>query len=95
MDAFNAREWGIVPGKIYEISSDFLMLENQPVYRAKCMLEQNSLQLGNGYSAELKKGMTFQARCLVARRTLLQLLSDKTNNWLNPVMNSQEFNLLP
>ncbi len=89
MDAFNAREWGIVPGTIYEISSDFLMLENQPVYRAKCRFEQNDLQLSNGYSACLKKGMTFQARCLVARRTLFQLLADKTSNWLSPVMNKQ------
>ena len=49
MDAFNAREWGIVTGTVYEISSDFLLLENQPVYRAKCRLDNNDLHLRNGY----------------------------------------------
>lgn len=95
MDAFNSREWGFIRGSIYEISSDCLIMDNQPVYRAKCRLEQNGLQLNNGYSAELKKGMTFQARCLVARRTLFQLLADKANNWLNPVLTSQDPGLLP
>jgi hypothetical protein len=50
----------------------------------KCRLEQNEVTLKNGYSAMLKKGMTFQARCLLSRRSLLQLLGDKTGKWLNP-----------
>ncbi|HEC45123.1 MAG TPA: HlyD family efflux transporter periplasmic adaptor subunit [Bacteroides sp.] len=95
MDAFNAREWGIVSGTIYEISSDFLLIEQQPVYRVKCRLDNNILQLRNGYKANIKKGMTFQARCIVARRTIFQLLIDKSVNWLNPAMNKNEIMLLP
>jgi len=87
LEAFNAREWGVLPGRIYEISSDYILVENQPVYRIKCRLERGELNLRNGYSAKIRKGMTFQARCMVSRRTLFQLLADKTGNWLNPTLN--------
>lgn len=95
LDAFSAREWGFVSGEIYEISSDFLILENIPVYRIKCRLNRTDLTLRNGYSSKLKKGMTFQARCMVRQRTLLQLLTDKAENWLHPALNRKEFSLKP
>ncbi|MFC2116223.1 HlyD family secretion protein [Bacteroidota bacterium] len=95
LDAFNAREWGVLPGRIYEISSDFLLLDSRPVYRIKCHLEKSQLQLKNGYTGEIKKGMTFQARCLVTRRTLFQLLSDKADNWLNPAQHRMDITVLP
>ena len=84
LDAFPPREWGYVPAVIYEISGDFLVRDNLPVYRVKCSLGRSELCLRNGYSAGVKKGMSFQARCLVARRTLFQLLTDRADQWLNP-----------
>ena len=95
LDGFNAREWGVLQGEIYEISSDFILSQNQPVYRIKCRLQSKELNLKNGYSAKIRKGMTFQARCLVSRRTIFQLLADKTENWLNPVVNRSEITVLP
>ncbi len=95
LDAFNSREWGIIPGRIYEISSDVLIVDRHPVYRVKCSLGKTEMRLRNGYSAGIKKGMTFQARCMVARRTLFQLLADKAENWLNPVKYRREFPVSP
>jgi multidrug resistance efflux pump len=95
LDAFPSREWGSLPAHVYDISGDFLMLDEQPVYRVKCSLDKAEMLLRNGYSAKLKKGMTFQARCLVSRRTLFQLLADKADNWLNPAKNNPEKCLLP
>jgi HlyD family secretion protein len=95
LDAYTTREWGFIPALIYEISSDILVVENQPVYRVKCRPERTELFLKNGYSASLKKGMTFQARCLVTRRTLFQLLTDKADKWLNPALQARETTPLP
>ncbi len=95
MDAFSAREWGVIEGHIYDISGDYLLLENQPVYRVKCRFDRTELVLRNGYSAKIRKGMTFQAICLVTRRTMFQLLADKAENWLNPAMHKQESTLQP
>jgi len=85
MHSFPAREWGMPRGSIYEISDDFLILDQQAAYRVKCRLDMTGLHLKNGIAGQLKKGMTFQAHCLVVNRTLLQLLWDKTDKWLNPL----------
>ena len=85
MHAFPAREWGMPEGSIYEISDDFLIIDKQAAFRVKCHLDKPCLQLKNGFPGRLKKGMTFQAHCLVVNRTLLQLLWDKTDKWLNPL----------
>jgi len=87
VDAFNYNQWGMLIGEINEISRDFILLNNQPVFRIKCNLKKNYLTLKNGYKGYLKKGMTFRARFFVTERTLFQLLFDKVDNWLNPATN--------
>jgi len=80
IDAFPSREWGMVKSEIYDISNDFIWLKQQAVYRVKCHLPKEG---------KLIKGMTFHARCLVAPRSLLQLLTDKADDWLNPSISPQ------
>ena len=87
IDAFNYNEWGFVKGKVTDVSKDFSLANNQPVFKVKCRLEKQHLQLKNGYTARLKKGMTLRARFLVARRSLFQLLYDTADDWLNPATN--------
>lgn len=84
VDAFNYNDWGFAKGKVLEISQDFQVINEQPVFRVKCILQTKSLQLKNGYKADLKKGMTLRARFVVAERSLWQLLYDKMDDWLNP-----------
>jgi len=91
VDAYNHHDWGIVTGRIKDISSDVLMNDGQPLFRVRCSLGQTFLELGNGFSAEIKKGMTFQARFIVARRSLLQLLRDKVDDWLDPSWGENEY----
>lgn len=87
IDAFNYNHWGMLKGEIDEISNDFILLDNQPVFRIKCKLNKNHLSLKNGFKGYLKKGMTFKARFVVTERTLFQLLFEKVDDWLNPVTN--------
>jgi HlyD family secretion protein len=89
VDAFPSREWGLVNAEIYEISDDYIWLNQQAVYRIKCCFPEKSLVLRNGYEGELIKGMTFQARCLIAPRSLFHLLTDKADDWLDPAISSQ------
>lgn len=86
VDAFNYNDWGFASGRIDEISSDFMLVNQQPVFRARVLLDDTHLQLRNGFRGELRKGMTLRARFIVAERTLLQLLRDDINDWLNPVV---------
>ncbi len=84
LHCFPAREWGMPEGSICDISDDILIVDGKPCFRIKCRIDHTGLSLKNGYTGQLKKGMTFQAHCLIMRRSLLQLLTDKTDKWLNP-----------
>jgi len=85
IDAFNYNQWGLLIGKVIDISDDIIMLnDNQPVFKVRCTLDGNYLTLKNGYKGYVKKGMSFTARFSITERSLFQLLYDKVDNWLNP-----------
>ena len=84
MDALNYREWGLARGVVVDIAKDFSLMNEQPFFRVKCRLETSTLKLQNGYEVRLQKGMTLQARFVVIKRTLAQLVFDKVEDWLNP-----------
>lgn len=84
IDAFDYNYFGILTGKVMTIDNDFTIVENKPVFKVRCLFDSTQLLLKNGYKGELKKGLTFQARFIVAERTLWQLLFDKVDDWFNP-----------
>jgi HlyD family secretion protein len=65
-------------------------INDLPFFKVRCSLEQKSLLLKNGYKGYLKKGMTLTGRFMLIRRSLFQLLYDKTDSWLNPKMSTYE-----
>jgi HlyD family secretion protein len=84
IDAFHYNYFGILTGKVLSIADDFSIIDNRPVFKVICAFDTTRLFLKNGYSGELKKGLSFQARFVVAERTIWQLLFDKVDDWLNP-----------
>ena len=84
VDAFDYNVWGMVAGKVRSISRDIFIQDGQPLFKVWCEANNPVLQLKNGYRGAIKKGMTVQARFLITRRTLFQLLFDKADDWLNP-----------
>ena len=84
IDAFSYTEWGLVSGKLTEIADDFTLIDSGPFYKVKCQLATTTIQLKSGAQGRLKKGMSIQARFVIAHRSLFQLLYDRTDDWLNP-----------
>ena len=84
VDAFNYLDWGYLPAEITEISSDFLLVDEAPVFRVLLAIGTEPLRLPNGVTAQLRKGMTVQTRFLLAERSLLQLLRDDLSDWAHP-----------
>jgi len=82
--AYNYNDWGMLQGKIIEISNDYILENNMQFFRVRCKLDKNYLQLKNGTTGNLKKGMTIRTRFIVNRRSLWQLLFDNLNDWMNP-----------
>ncbi len=84
LDAFDYNQWGLAYGKIQKISKDIIIINEQPVFRVRCALENNYLELKSGYKGYLKKGMTLTGRFYLTDRSLWQLLFDKVDDWINP-----------
>lgn len=85
VESFNYNEWGTLPGKVKEISSDFLTdSQGNSYYKIKCEMERDYLKLKNGRIGRLKKGMTVSAHFMVTRRSLFDLLYQKIDDWANP-----------
>ena len=84
IDAYNYNQWGLADGEIMEIGNDIVMLENTPVFKIRCLLNQDQLTLKNGVVGKIKKGMTLNARFILAERSLYDLLYDNVDDWLNP-----------
>ncbi|GMV06297.1 MAG: hypothetical protein AMXMBFR53_25730 [Gemmatimonadota bacterium] len=89
IDAFNYRDWGFVTGEVSQIADDFVLIDQRPMFRVRVTMDDTRLQLNNGYTSTLKKGMTLRARFLVTKRSLYQLLRDDVNDWLNPLQAQQ------
>ena len=84
IDAFNYNEWGLATGRVLSVANDVTIIDQQPVFKVRSVLDQDHLSLRTGYQGRLKKGMTGQVHFLVNRRNLYQLLYDKVDHWLNP-----------
>lgn len=85
VDAFDYNSWGVLSGTVQEVSQDVFTAEGRaPFFKVRCRMQSPTLQLRSGYKAQVKKGMTLQARFLVTQRTLYQLLYDRIDDWLNP-----------
>lgn len=84
VSAFNYNQWGLANGKIEEIGNDVQMVNNEPMFKVLCSLDQDFLQLKNGFKGQLKKGMFVNARFELTERTFFDLLYDKMDDWLNP-----------
>lgn len=87
IDAFNYNQWGFATGKTIEIGNDIEFVDNQPIFKVRCELENKFLELKNGHKGSLIKGLTLNARFELAERTLFDLLYDKVDDWMNPSAN--------
>ena len=84
IDGLNYRDWGTLEATVIEVADDASLAGDQPVFRVRCRLDRGELHLRSGRRASLGKGMTFRARFVIAERSLLQLLLDRVDDWLDP-----------
>jgi HlyD family secretion protein len=90
VDALHYNEWGFVDARITDISDDMIIDESSNAYfRVRCKPDRKYLSLKNGMNAELKKGMSLNARIVVTKRSLFNLLFDKADKWFNPYVKSK------
>ncbi|HMH34619.1 MAG TPA: HlyD family efflux transporter periplasmic adaptor subunit [Puia sp.] len=84
VDAFDYNYFGVKTGRVISIDNDFTVEGNEPVFKVRCSFDSREFHLKNGFPAVLKKGMSFQSRFIIGRRSFWQLMFDKLDDWLNP-----------
>ena len=91
VDAYPYTEWGMLDGTVAQIAGDAISVgaagsgsPAQPFFRVLIEPAGTALRLPNGTAGEIKKGHSVNARFLVARRSLLQMLYDDLSAWLDP-----------
>ncbi|CCM80179.1 MULTISPECIES: HlyD family secretion protein [Rhizobium] len=89
VDAFNYNQWGVIEATVLDVAQDFTLHDGNSVFKVHCALSRSDLALKSGAIGHLKKGMTVRARFLLANRTLLQLLYDQADDWLNPMLSGR------
>ncbi len=77
IDAFKQRRWGLASGHIIRVYEDLVKINNLPMYRILCSIDETSFFLNNTTKVNLQKGMALTVRFFLEKRSLLQLLFDK------------------
>ena len=90
VDAFNYNQWGLLDGEVLEIPKDVTLSEQGiPYFLIRCKLGSDHMTLQNGVEGNIKKGMTVNARFILTKRTIFQLIYDNADDWLNPNQSRQ------
>lgn len=88
VDAFNYNQWGVIDATVLDVAHDFTLHDGSPVFKVRCALSRRHLALKHGVIGNLKKGMTVRARFLLGDRSVMELLYNETDDWLNPLLAS-------
>jgi HlyD family secretion protein len=84
VDAFPYTEWGMLQGRVHDISQDFVQVGQQLAFRAVVDLDGTGLRSSRGNAVYVRRGMTVNARFILKRRTLFDILYGKFSESLDP-----------
>lgn len=84
IDAFNHNHWGSATGQIIRINQDISSINNLPMFKVLCSINETGLFLKGKSKGNLRKGMTLSALFFIEKRSLFQLLFDKLEDWYKP-----------
>ena len=84
VDSFPYTEWGTLKGHVAEISPDLVQNGQQFAFKIVVALDGATLESPATGKVNVGKGMTSQVQFLMQPRTLLQLLYQKSSQWLDP-----------
>lgn len=89
IEAFSYNDWEIVRGKVQVVPSDITFDEGngQAYYKVICSFNRQTLRYkkgkGNTFTASLRKGLPVQANIIIGQKRLLELLYDRTIDFLH------------
>lgn len=83
IDGYGIQEWGAADGIVASVGRDYAIVDGQPVFRVRVHLRRAELRRPDGRVVRLSKGLRGQARFIVTRRTIGQLLLHRAREWVD------------
>lgn len=84
IDGYNVNEWGGADAVVTTVAHDFTLADGHPVFRVRMQPTRADLRRANGTVAPLGKGLRGQARFLLGKKRLAQLLTHRAREWFDP-----------
>lgn len=84
IDAFDHNRWGSATGSIEIINQDVSNINDLPMFKVFCSINESALLLNKMTQGNLQKGMTLKALFFINKRSVFDLLFDKLEDWYNP-----------
>lgn len=81
---YDPGEWGLLTGRVTSISNDAVAVAGRPVFRLGIALDRDHLELPDGRVGPLRHGLPVEARIIVARPSVYQLLRGNLTDWVRP-----------
>lgn len=83
INSTDVRDWGQVTGEVVRISPDVQVVDGKAVFRVTTSIQQTPSNNG-GPIRPLKKGMAFEAHLNIAKKSIIELLTDRLSRWQKP-----------
>ncbi|MBL0883913.1 MAG: HlyD family efflux transporter periplasmic adaptor subunit [Chitinophagaceae bacterium] len=71
-------------GTVISIAEDYTLVNNKPMFKIRCSLDQKNIQLQNGFSYSLGRGLLLETRFILARKSYWELMYQQLYDWFNP-----------
>lgn len=71
-------------GTVISIAEDYTLVNNKPMFRVRCSLDQKKVKLQNGFSYSLGRGLLLETRFILARKSYWELMYQQLYDWFNP-----------
>jgi len=79
-EAYPYTEWGSGSGRLTEVASEPVMLGQHALYKVTVHSDVDQLRLNDGRVGRISAGMSATLRCLVNRKSLLQLIYQRSED---------------
>jgi HlyD family secretion protein len=81
VEGYDVQQWGAADGVVDAIAGDYTIADGQPVFRVRVRPVHDVLRRPTGQVVMLRKGLRCQARFLVGRAPMLELLRHRAAEW--------------
>jgi len=89
IEGFDVQEWGGADAVVTSVARDYTLADGHPVFRVRMRPLRAELRRANGSTARLGKGLRCQARFLLGKKRIADLVRRRTSEWLDPVSSSE------